>query len=81
LRCRFVCLFNINNINRIFFYHLHIQNAQIPNVHNSILFNERIMMAITHEVDFVSRAAGEWVIPERVIAIIREQNTILLINN
>jgi hypothetical protein len=27
---------------------------------NSILFNERIMMAITHEDDFESRAAGEW---------------------
>jgi hypothetical protein len=27
-------------------------------VDNSILFNERIMMAITREDDFVSRAAG-----------------------
>jgi hypothetical protein len=27
-------------------------------VDNSILFNERIMMAITREEDFVSRAAG-----------------------
>jgi hypothetical protein len=38
-----------------------------------ILFNERIMMAITREDDFVSRAAGEWRnSSERVIAIIRE---------
>jgi hypothetical protein len=27
---------------------------------NSILFNERIMMTITREDDFVSRAVGEW---------------------
>jgi hypothetical protein len=27
---------------------------------NSILFNELIMMGITREDDFVSRAAGEW---------------------
>jgi hypothetical protein len=41
---------------------------------SSLLFNERIMMPITHhEVDFVSRAAGEWRnSSERVIAIIRE---------
>jgi hypothetical protein len=29
-------------------------------VDNSILFNERIKMAITREGDFVSRAACEW---------------------
>jgi hypothetical protein len=29
------------------------------NMHNSILFNERITMAITHENDFVSGAEGE----------------------
>jgi abortive infection bacteriophage resistance protein len=29
-------------------------------LHNSILFNERIMMAITREDDFVSRGEGEW---------------------
>jgi hypothetical protein len=29
-------------------------------VDNSILFNERIKMAITREGDFVSRAVGEW---------------------
>jgi hypothetical protein len=40
---------------------------------NSILFNERIMMAITHEDDFESRAAAEWRhSSQRVIAIIRE---------
>jgi hypothetical protein len=38
-----------------------------------ILFNERIMMAITREADFVSRTAGEWRnSSERVIAILRE---------
>jgi hypothetical protein len=41
-----------------------------------MLINERIMMAITRDDDFVSRAAGEWRNPsERVIAIIRELNT------
>jgi hypothetical protein len=40
---------------------------------NIILFNERMMMPITREDDFVSRAAGEWRnSSERVIVIIRE---------
>jgi hypothetical protein len=40
---------------------------------NSILFDDRIMMAIIHEDDFVSRVVGEWRNScERVIAIIRE---------
>jgi hypothetical protein len=43
------------------------------NAYNSILFNERIMMAITREDDFEKRGAGEWRnLSERVIAIIRE---------
>jgi hypothetical protein len=47
---------------------------------NRILFNKRIMLAITREDDFVSRAAGECCnSSERVIAIIREENTILLL--
>jgi hypothetical protein len=42
-------------------------------VKNSILFNERIMMAVTREDDFVSQAAGEWRnSSEQIIAIIRE---------
>jgi hypothetical protein len=45
-------------------------------IYNSILFNERLMMAITREDDFVSRAVGEWRnSSERKIAIIREYNT------
>jgi hypothetical protein len=48
---------------------------------NSILFNERIMMAITREDDFVSRVRGEWFnSSEQVIAVIREYNTILLLH-
>jgi hypothetical protein len=44
---------------------------------NSILFNERTMIAITREDDFVSRAAGEWRnASERAIAIIREYNSV-----
>jgi hypothetical protein len=46
---------------------------------NSILFNERIMMAITHEDDFESRAAAEWRnSSERVITIIREIHILFL---
>jgi hypothetical protein len=42
-------------------------------VKNSILFNERIMMAVTREDDFVSQAAGEWRnSSEQIIAIIRD---------
>jgi hypothetical protein len=38
------------------------------------------MMAIIREVDFVSRATGEWRnLSERVIAVIREYNTILFL--
>jgi hypothetical protein len=45
---------------------------------NSILFNERIMITIICEDNFVSRAAGELRnSPEGVIPIIRESNTIL----
>jgi hypothetical protein len=37
------------------------------------LFNERKMMAITREADFMSRGAGQWRnSSERVIAIMRE---------
>jgi hypothetical protein len=40
---------------------------------SSILFNEQVMMAITHEGDFVSRAEGEWRnSSKRELAIIRE---------
>jgi hypothetical protein len=35
---------------------LHTEKCVIVN----ILFDERIMMAVTREDDFVSRAAGEW---------------------
>jgi hypothetical protein len=42
-------------------------------VKNSIRFNERIIMAVTRDDDFVSQAAGEWRnSAERIIAIIRE---------
>jgi hypothetical protein len=40
---------------------------------NSTLFDERIIMAVNREDDFVARAAGEWRnSSERVTAIIRE---------
>jgi hypothetical protein len=42
-------------------------------MNNRILLNEQIMMAITCEHDFMSRAAGEWRnSSERLIVFIRE---------
>jgi hypothetical protein len=52
--------------NKIYEYLIIVKN-------NSILFNEQIMMAITREDDFVRNSS------ERVIAIIREPNTILFL--
>jgi hypothetical protein len=47
-------------------------------LHNSILLNKQIMMAITREDDFVSRAAGEWrYSPERVMPLSANRITIL----
>jgi hypothetical protein len=55
-------------------------SSKLNLIMNWIVFNKRIMIAITREDYFVSGTAGECRnLSERVVAIIPEQNTILFL--